>query len=84
MFSANNIKVSIDSSRNAFEIPPVDLNSEAYAFVDPSADDEGNEVANLKTLRKAKESSQKLSLKFRSTGLKSAQSKVDWNSPAHN
>jgi len=56
LFSANNIKVSIDSSRNAFEIPPVDLNSEAYAFVDPSADDEGNEVANLKTLRKAKES----------------------------
>ena len=56
LFSANNTEVSIDSSRNAFVIPPIDLNSEAYAFVDADTDDEDAETVNLKTLRKAKES----------------------------
>ena len=56
LFSSNNIEVSIDSSRSAFVIPPVDLNSESFSFVDANADDEDSEPANLKTLRKAKES----------------------------
>ena len=56
LFSANNTEVSIDSSRNAFVIPPIDLNSETYAFVDPDTDDEDAETVNLKTLGKAKES----------------------------
>ena len=56
LFSANNTEVSIDSSRNAFVIPSIDLNSEAYAFVDGDTDDEDAETVNLKTLRKAKES----------------------------
>ena len=56
LFSSNNIEVSIDSSRSAFVIPPVDLNSESFSFVDANADDEDSESANLKTLRKAKES----------------------------
>ena len=56
LFSSNNIEVSIDSSRSAFVIPPVDLNSESFSFVDANADDEDYEPANLKTLRKAKES----------------------------
>ncbi len=56
LFSANNTEVSIDSSRNSFVIPPIDLNSEAYAFVDADTDDEDAETVNLKTLGKAKES----------------------------
>ena len=56
LFSSNNIEVSIDSSRSAFVIPPVDLNSESFSFVDANADDEDSEPANLNTLRKAKES----------------------------
>ena len=56
LFSSNNIEVSIDSSRSAFVIPPVDLNSEPFSFVDANADDEDSEPANLNTLRKAKES----------------------------
>lgn len=56
LFSSNNIEVSIDSSRSAFVIPPVDLNSESFSFVDENADDEDFEPANLNTLRKAKES----------------------------
>jgi len=56
LFSANNTEVSIDSSRNAFVIPSIDLNSEAYAFVDADTDDEDAETVNLKTLGKAKES----------------------------
>ena len=55
LFSSNNIEVSIDSSRSAFVIPPVDLNSEPFSFVDANADDEYSEPANLNTLRKAKE-----------------------------
>ena len=49
LFSANNTEVSIDSSRNAFVIPSIDLNSEAYAFVDADTDDEDAETVNLKT-----------------------------------
>ena len=56
LFSSNNIEVSIDSSRSAFVIPPVDLNSEPFSFVDANADDKDSEPANLNTLRKAKES----------------------------
>lgn len=56
LFSSNNIEVSIDSSRSAFVIPPVDLNTEPFSFVDGNADDEDSEPANLNTLRKAKES----------------------------
>ena len=56
LFSSNNIEVSIDSSRSAFVIPSVDLNSESFSFVDANADDEDSEPANLNTLRKAKES----------------------------
>ena len=56
LFSGKNIEISIDSSRNAFVIPPVDLNSEAFAFVDADTDDEGTETVNLKTLRNAKQS----------------------------
>jgi len=57
LFSSNNIEVSIDSSRSAFVIPPVDLNSESFSFVDgANTDDEDSEPASLKTLRKAKES----------------------------
>ncbi|MBC8244440.1 MAG: flagellin [Verrucomicrobia bacterium] len=56
LFAAKNIEVSIDSSRNAFVIPPVDLNSEVFAFVDADSDNEDSETVNLKTLRKAKES----------------------------
>ena len=56
LFSSNNIEVSIDSSRSAFVIPPVDLNSEPFSFVDANADDEDSDPANLNTLRKAKES----------------------------
>ena len=51
LFSGKNIEISIDSSRNAFVIPLVDLNSEAFAFVDVDS-----ETVNLKTLRKANES----------------------------
>jgi len=56
LFSDKSIEVSIDSSRKAFVIPPVDLNSEAFAFVDANTAEEGEDEANLKTLRKAKES----------------------------
>jgi flagellin len=56
LFSDKNIEVSIDSGGKAFVIPPVDLNSEAFAFVDAGDEDEDAEKANLKTLRKAKES----------------------------
>lgn len=58
LFSSNNVEVTIDSSRSAFEIQSVNLNSESFNFTDKDyLDVNGKEIdANLKTLRKAKES----------------------------
>ena len=51
LFSENEIKVTIDSSKSAFSIPPVNLKSEAYLFSDEDA-----ETVHIRTLRKAQES----------------------------
>ena len=58
LFSSNNVEVTIDSSRSAFEIQSVNLNSESFNFTDKDyLDVNGKEIdANLKTSRKAKES----------------------------
>ena len=56
LFSDKSTKVTIDSSSTSFVIPPVDLNSEAFAFVEPAIEGEETKTASLKTLREAKES----------------------------
>ena len=51
LFSENEIKVTIDSSKSSFSIPPVNLKLEAYLFSDENA-----ETVHIRTLRKAQES----------------------------
>ena len=51
LFSENVIKVTIDSSKSSFSIPPVNMKLEAYLFSDEDA-----ETVHIRTSRKAQES----------------------------
>jgi flagellin len=51
LFSENVIKVTIDSGKSAFSIPPVNMKLEAYLFSDEDA-----ETVHIRTSRKAQES----------------------------